>query len=220
MGVVQIVGHDVQAELGRFDSFSFWVLCFSVDVRSDAIRRMGGHRYFLHSTGQKSRSPSKRRPISNFIFLQRCRDSGRIPRVGESWRNKALVTYVRGKHGLCQSQLLKFINGLFDAETGDKRSAQAFFRRVPVKFSSTIHGGTKKKKRPVRALFFAIFFTAPDVGTWLPRRLQALRRGCDTRAYACRFRSCRRCCRKAALAVRNRWSAWRSSTPCPTTYRP
>jgi hypothetical protein len=80
------------------------------------------------------------------------------------------VAFVREKHGLCQSQLLKFINGLFGARTEGKRSGQVFFRRFPVKFSSTIHGGTKKKKRPMWALFLP-FFSLRRI--CLRRRIQA-----------------------------------------------
>jgi hypothetical protein len=71
-----------------------------------------------------------------------------------------VTAYNPKKHGLCQSQLFKFINGLSDAKQEEKDIGLVFSRNLPVKFSSTIHGGAKKKKRPWRALFFAIFFIA------------------------------------------------------------
>ena len=133
--------------------------------------------------------------------------------------NKVALLYLEKQHGLCQDDLLKLINGLLLATRESRGCGVEISRTLPVKFSSTIHGGTEKKKRPNWALFLFFIFATPR----LRRRdlaSRALKRGCGTRACACRFRSCRRCCRKAALAIRSRCSAWRSSTPCPTTCRP
>jgi branched-subunit amino acid permease len=49
----------------------------------------------------------------------------------------------------------------------------AISRIVPVKFSLTIHVGSKKKKRPNRALFFAIFFALPTLRRRVFSGLQA-----------------------------------------------
>jgi hypothetical protein len=52
---------------------------------------------------------------------------------------------------------------LFDVGQSDWERAAAISGRLPVKFSSTIHGDAEKKKRPTWALLFLPFFSGGDV---------------------------------------------------------
>ncbi|WP_183081990.1 hypothetical protein [Paraburkholderia sp. BL23I1N1] len=93
-------------------------------------------------------------PTKRFTSSSACFSDVVIHVTSPELRKKAQPVRIGETHELCQSQLLKLIKGLSDVSQESKRGGQAFLRRLPVKFSSTIHGGAKKKKRPTWALFF------------------------------------------------------------------